>query len=53
MTELQGVIEQAWDERDSIGPQTKGEVRQAVDLRLPHWTPARRASPSRSRASGS
>src|SRR5881398_1028073 len=29
--QLQTVIDQAWDERDSIGPQTKGEVRQAVD----------------------
>jgi 2,3,4,5-tetrahydropyridine-2-carboxylate N-succinyltransferase len=29
--ELQSVIERAWDERDSIGPATKGEVRHAVD----------------------
>jgi 2,3,4,5-tetrahydropyridine-2-carboxylate N-succinyltransferase len=28
------VIEQAWDERDSLGPATKGEVRQAVDAAL-------------------
>jgi len=28
---LRSIIERAWDERDSIGPQTKGEVRQAVD----------------------
>ncbi|MFL6728303.1 MAG: 2,3,4,5-tetrahydropyridine-2,6-dicarboxylate N-succinyltransferase [Sphingomicrobium sp.] len=31
---LQGTIERAWDERDSIGPETKGEVRQAVDAAL-------------------
>jgi len=31
---LQQVIEQAWDERDSIGPGTKGEVRQAVDAAI-------------------
>lgn len=31
MNELQPVIEQAWDERDSVGPETKGEVRVAVD----------------------
>ena len=31
---LQGTIERAWDERDSIGPDTKGEVRQAVDAAL-------------------
>jgi 2,3,4,5-tetrahydropyridine-2,6-dicarboxylate N-succinyltransferase len=28
------VIERAWDDRDSIGPDTKGEVRQAVDSAL-------------------
>ena len=27
----QATIEQAWEERDSIGPVTKGAVRQAVD----------------------
>ena len=32
--EYRSVIEQAWDERDSIGPDTKGEVRQAVDAAL-------------------
>ena len=30
-TTLQPVIERAWDERDAIGPETKGEIRQAVD----------------------
>src|SRR6266550_3016235 len=29
--EYQSVIDRAWDERDTIGPATKGEVRQAVD----------------------
>ena len=28
------VIERAWDERDAIGPSTKGEVRQAVDAAI-------------------
>src|SRR3954453_3613029 len=28
---LRAVIDRAWDERDSIGPETKGELRQAVD----------------------
>ncbi len=31
---LQATIERAWDERDSIGPETKGEVRQAVNSAL-------------------
>ena len=31
-TDLQAVIERAWDERDAIGADTKGEVRQAVTL---------------------
>jgi len=31
---LQAVIDRAWDERDSIGPETKGSVRQAVDAAL-------------------
>jgi 2,3,4,5-tetrahydropyridine-2-carboxylate N-succinyltransferase len=30
-SDLQAVIERAWEERDSIGASTKGEVRQAVD----------------------
>jgi len=29
--DLQAVIDRAWDERDTIGAATKGEVRQAVD----------------------
>ena len=28
------MIERAWDERDRIGPETKGEVRQAVDAAI-------------------
>jgi 2,3,4,5-tetrahydropyridine-2-carboxylate N-succinyltransferase len=28
---LQGVIDSAWEERDGIGPDTKGDIRQAVD----------------------
>jgi 2,3,4,5-tetrahydropyridine-2-carboxylate N-succinyltransferase len=31
---LEPIIEQAWDERDSIGPATRGDVRQAVDAAL-------------------
>ena len=31
---IAGVIERAWEERDAIGPGTKGEVRQAVDAAL-------------------
>ena len=34
MSDLQSVIEQAWEERDGIGANTKGEVRQAVDAAL-------------------
>jgi tetrahydrodipicolinate N-succinyltransferase len=30
----QGLIDRAWDERDAIGPDTKGEVRQAVDAAI-------------------
>ena len=33
-TDLQAVIEQAWDERDGIGFHTKGAVREAVDSAL-------------------
>jgi 2,3,4,5-tetrahydropyridine-2-carboxylate N-succinyltransferase len=32
--EMQQAIESAWDERDSIGPSTKGKVRQAVDAAI-------------------
>ena len=32
--EFQAVIERAWDERDSLGAGTKGEVRQAVDAAI-------------------
>jgi 2,3,4,5-tetrahydropyridine-2-carboxylate N-succinyltransferase len=31
MTDLEPIIERAWEERDSIGPSTKGDVRLAVD----------------------
>jgi 2,3,4,5-tetrahydropyridine-2-carboxylate N-succinyltransferase len=31
---LQGVIDRAWDERDAIGPATRGEVRQAIDTAI-------------------
>ena len=31
---LQGLVERAWEDRDSIGPATKGPVRQAVDAAL-------------------
>src|SRR5215510_7427916 len=34
ITALQPVIESAWDRRDSIGPDTGGEVRSAVDEAL-------------------
>ena len=33
-TELQKTIEAAFDDRASIGPQTKGEVRDAVETAL-------------------
>jgi 2,3,4,5-tetrahydropyridine-2-carboxylate N-succinyltransferase len=32
--ELRSVMDRAWDERETIGPQTKGEVRQAVDTAI-------------------
>jgi 2,3,4,5-tetrahydropyridine-2-carboxylate N-succinyltransferase len=32
--DLQAVIDRAWDERDSVGPATRGEVRQAVDAAI-------------------
>src|SRR4051812_7824921 len=31
---LETIIDSTWDERDRIGPETKGEVRQAVDAAL-------------------
>jgi len=34
VSELQPVIERAWDKRETIGASTKGEVRQAVDAAL-------------------
>ena len=34
MSDLQPVLERAWDERDAIGPDTKGDVRLAVDAAL-------------------
>ena len=33
-SDLQAVIERAWDERESLGAATKGEVRQAVDAAI-------------------
>ena len=33
-SDLQSVIERAWEERDAIGATTKGEVRQAVDAAI-------------------
>jgi 2,3,4,5-tetrahydropyridine-2-carboxylate N-succinyltransferase len=32
--ELRALIDRAWDERDSIGPATRGDIRQAVDTAL-------------------
>jgi 2,3,4,5-tetrahydropyridine-2-carboxylate N-succinyltransferase len=32
--QLQAVIDRAWDERDSVEPDTKGEIREAVDAAL-------------------
>ena len=32
--EMQQAIESAWDERNSVGPSTKGKVRQAVDAAI-------------------
>jgi 2,3,4,5-tetrahydropyridine-2-carboxylate N-succinyltransferase len=34
MNDLQTVIDQAWEDRDSLGTDTKGEVRQAVDAAI-------------------
>ena len=31
---LQAVIDRAWEERDRVGPETRGEVRQAVDAAI-------------------
>jgi 2,3,4,5-tetrahydropyridine-2-carboxylate N-succinyltransferase len=33
-TDLQAVIDRAWEEREAIGPQTKSEVRHAVDAAI-------------------
>src|SRR6201990_752020 len=33
-SDLQPVIDRAWEERDSIGAATKGEIRQAVDAAI-------------------
>jgi 2,3,4,5-tetrahydropyridine-2-carboxylate N-succinyltransferase len=32
--EMQQLIDRAWDQRDSIGPSTKGDIRQAVDAAI-------------------
>src|SRR4051795_5371363 len=32
--DLQPVIDRAWEERDTVGPDTKGDVRQAVDAAI-------------------
>ena len=34
MNDLEGIIDRAWDERDGIGPETRGDVRSAVDRAL-------------------
>ena len=33
-SDLQTVVERAWDEREAIGPATRGDVRQAVDAAI-------------------
>ena len=33
-SDLRSVIERAWDERDTIGPGTKGDIRRAVDAAI-------------------
>jgi len=33
-SDLQPVIDRAWDDRDAVGPATKGEIRQAVDTAI-------------------
>src|ERR1051325_9095179 len=32
--QLQAIIDRAWEERDALGPDTKGEVRRAVDASI-------------------
>ena len=32
--DLQAAIDRAWEEREAIGPGTKGEARQAVDAAI-------------------
>jgi 2,3,4,5-tetrahydropyridine-2-carboxylate N-succinyltransferase len=32
--QMQAIIDRAWEERDALGPDTKGEVRQAVDAAI-------------------
>ena len=46
--QLETLVEQAWDERDAIGPDTHGDVRTAVDraLALLDSGEARVAAPS-------
>jgi 2,3,4,5-tetrahydropyridine-2-carboxylate N-succinyltransferase len=39
---LQTVIDQAWDERDKVGPATKGEIREAVETALDDLDSGRR-----------
>ena len=34
MADLKSVIEQAWEQRETITPKTKGEMRRAVDRAL-------------------
>ncbi len=36
--QLETVIEAAWDARDTITPATTGEVRDAIEDTLKHWT---------------
>ncbi len=33
-SQLEAVIEQAWEDRETLGPETRGEVREAVDTAL-------------------
>ena len=49
--QLQTIVERAWEDRDKVSAQTKGEVRQAVDAAIAVLDCAKRAS-RRRRAAG-
>ena len=52
LSQLESVIEQAWEDRKSLSPATSGDVREAVDVALAGLDAGRFAWPKKSTVCG-